>query len=276
MCGGSAGPERGNTPQVADLHDLEDGSAVSAQEDLNEPRHLPTPVTTILFDFFGTLVDYSASRSEQGYSETGAVLRAAGVRMPQATWLAAWEEVFADFDRRSQADLSEFGMRQVAVAFLHEVGAPVDDRLCTAFTRAYLREWNTGVTDIAGLVDVLDGLARDHRLAIVSNTHDPSLVPDHLDRLGIRQLFDDVVLSIDVGRRKPHPAVYRAALDRLGAAASRTLFVGDTPDADYHGPRAVGMRAVLVGDRPDPAVRTRLGSVLDLPTHLATAATLDG
>ena len=41
------------------------------------------------------------------------------------------------------------------------------------------------------------------------------------------ELFDDVVDSHEVGMRKPNPAIYRLALERLGATADRTAFLDD-------------------------------------------------
>jgi epoxide hydrolase-like predicted phosphatase len=78
------------------------------------------------------------------------------------------------------------------------------------------------------------------------------------------ELFDDVVDSSAVGLRKPDPRVYHLALERLGVAASETVFVDDAP-GNVAGARAVGMRAVLVGPRPD-----------DVPLALAELAELLG
>ena len=69
---------------------------------------------------------------------------------------------------------------------------------------------------------------------------------------------DAVVLSCEAGVAKPEPAIYRAVCEGFGMALaggepglmvhpSRVLFVGDTPSADVDGPRAYGMRAMLIG-----------------------------
>lgn len=69
------------------------------------------------------------------------------------------------------------------------------------------------------------------------------------------EMFDDVVDSHEVGMRKPSPAIYQLALGRLGAEAARTAFLDDLP-ANVAGAEAVGMRGVLVGEDPLPAVAT--------------------
>jgi putative hydrolase of the HAD superfamily len=62
--------------------------------------------------------------------------------------------------------------------------------------------------------------------------------------------FDFVVISDEVGIRKPDPKIFRIALDLAGTAPSRTLFLGDKPATDIEGATRAGLRGVLV-DRHD-------------------------
>ena len=82
------------------------------------------------------------------------------------------------------------------------------------------------------------------RLAVVSNW-DISL-HDVLERTGLRPLVDAVVISAELGVAKPDPAIFRAALDRLGAGPDGALHVGDSLENDVAGSRAAGLEAVLV------------------------------
>ncbi len=82
------------------------------------------------------------------------------------------------------------------------------------------------------------------RLAVVSNW-DVSL-HDVLERTGLRPLVDAVVVSAELGVAKPDPAIFAAALERLGAAAGDALHVGDSVEHDVAGARAAGIDAVLV------------------------------
>ncbi len=220
-------------------------------------------MTAILFDFFGTLVDYSPSRTTQGYARSHALLPG----VPYREFLALLDATFATFDARSAADDHEFAMASVAAAVL---GRPESDPLVAHFAEVYVEEWAAGVTPLAGLPDLLAGLRSEHRLAVVSNTHSHTMVPRLLDELGVAGLFDAVVLSVDVGRRKPHPAMYAAALDALAVPPSGAVFVGDSLAADYVGPVAAGIPAFLIdpaGTSGVPADR-RLTSVFDLPGRL--------
>lgn len=64
-------------------------------------------------------------------------------------------------------------------------------------------------------------------------------------------------------------AIFAAALDLVGVAATQTVMVGDSPDDDIRGARACGMRAILV-DRTDehPDEPDRVRSLSELPALL--------
>ena len=55
-----------------------------------------------------------------------------------------------------------------------------------------------------------------------------------------------LVISSEVGVRKPHPDFYRAACDRLGLPPGRVLCVGDDPENDVRGPGRAGVRGLLL------------------------------
>jgi putative hydrolase of the HAD superfamily len=55
---------------------------------------------------------------------------------------------------------------------------------------------------------------------------------------------DAIVLSSEVGKRKPHPFIFQRALSELGVAADEALFVGDRLEADVFGASRVGMKTV--------------------------------
>jgi epoxide hydrolase-like predicted phosphatase len=68
-------------------------------------------------------------------------------------------------------------------------------------------------------------------------------------RARIDALLDPVVISGEVGLRKPHAAIYELALDRLGLPADRVLFIDDA-EPNVLGARTVGLQALLHVDPP--------------------------
>ena len=71
------------------------------------------------------------------------------------------------------------------------------------------------------------------------------------------------------GKTKPHPAIFLSALGELGIRAEEAAMVGDSPEDDIEGARALGMRAFLV-DREGrfPEAVGRLPDLLALPAAL--------
>jgi putative hydrolase of the HAD superfamily len=83
----------------------------------------------------------------------------------------------------------------------------------------------------------------------------PEMMRRQVETNGIDEMVDAIVFSSEVGKRKPSPEIYRAALDAIAVAPQNVLFVGDRVREDYEGPRALGMRAVIFtahGDGPPP------------------------
>jgi HAD superfamily hydrolase (TIGR01509 family) len=99
----------------------------------------------------------------------------------------------------------------------------------------------------------------------------PAMMRRQVDTNGIGEMVDAVVFSSEVGRRKPAPEVYRAALDAIGVDARHALFVGDRVREDYEGPIAAGMRAVIftahAEDRPPDGIPT-IDSLSEIPRLL--------
>lgn len=70
----------------------------------------------------------------------------------------------------------------------------------------------------------------------------------------LHELFDAIVDSCEEGVRKPDPAIFRTALDRLGVSdPARAIFLDDF-EGNVVAARALGMHAILVGPDPAPAL----------------------
>jgi HAD superfamily hydrolase (TIGR01509 family) len=133
--------------------------------------------------------------------------------------------------------------------------------------------WDRAVELDSDALQVLSWLgARGVKRGICSNApFPPSMMRRQIETNGIAGLVDAVVFSSEVGRRKPAPELYQTALEAIGVSAERTLFVGDRLREDYEGPRALGMRAVLVtahAEEPPPDGVPTIASLSELPLLL--------
>ncbi len=85
---------------------------------------------------------------------------------------------------------------------------------------------------------------RDHgvKRGLITNGQPTQRVK--VEAMGLTSLLEVMVISEEVGIKKPDPRIFRMALDRLGVDASEAVFVGDNLELDIAGARGVGMRAL--------------------------------
>lgn len=129
---------------------------------------------------------------------------------------------------------------------LEGFGVEVDDDALDRFLAAEHAAWEPARLLGAQTHALLDSL-RDRGLltGLVSNAFDPGwLLHEDLARMGLAERLDAAVFSSEVGKRKPHPAVFQAALSRLGVEPEDALFVGDRRFEDVGGAGELGMTTV--------------------------------
>lgn len=93
---------------------------------------------------------------------------------------------------------------------------------------------------------------RGLRFGLVTNSFHPMRLRDfELKAHGLFDFFPECRISAaDVGYLKPHPNIFKAALDCLGVTAEETAFVGDNLTADIAGAQSAGMNAILRVKKP--------------------------
>ena len=96
------------------------------------------------------------------------------------------------------------------------------------------------------LTEWFTGLRPRYRTGIISNSFVGAREQEE-QRYGFAARTDVIVYSHEVGIRKPDPAIYLLACDRLGVRPAEAVFLDDKEVA-VEGARAVGMAAVLFRD----------------------------
>jgi putative hydrolase of the HAD superfamily len=129
---------------------------------------------------------------------------------------------------------------------LAEFGLQATDEEVARFLEAEHQAWaparQLGATSLALLEALRD---RGLKVGLVSNAFDPGwLLHRTLAEMGLAERLDVAVFSSEVGKRKPHPAIFERALDVLGVRPEETLFVGDRLFEDVRGAADLGMRTV--------------------------------
>jgi putative hydrolase of the HAD superfamily len=217
----------------------------------------------VLFDVDFTLARPGPELGPEGYVRAGA---RHGLVLDPALHHAAREQARAEVQQHPELEHDE----EIWIAYTERIvtgmgGDPRRARACALeIEQAWERSENFDLyEDVLPVLDELRGAGL--KLGLVSNgARDLAEFVRH-HRLDV----DVAVASRYHGKVKPDPTIFQKALDRLGVSAAEAAMVGDQPEDDIAGARAVGIRAFLL-DREDrhPEVEDRLPTLYALPAAL--------
>jgi HAD superfamily hydrolase (TIGR01549 family) len=197
-------------------------------------------------------------------------------------------DVFASIDRQAMVDaflesdrltiLEFYGdiytiqntRTRRAQVFLDLLG--LDGAHADAIAELYVEVYPRSDAPVDGAVAVVETLAPKFQLGIVSNGA-PDVQYRKLETLGLRRWFDCVVLSEELGIRKPDPRVFWHATRLLNREPEECLYVGDSYAADVVGGKEAsvqvcwfnpgGLHPAQVDVESDYEIRT-LGEILEI------------
>jgi putative hydrolase of the HAD superfamily len=218
----------------------------------------------VLFDLDFTLAKPGPDLGPEGYRRLG---RRFGLELDPGAYKEARAKAVEGLHKHPDFRHDE----EIWVAFTERIirgmGGNTDRAYEAAveMTRAWEQAHNFDLFDDVPPV-LADLRERGLKLGLVSNTGRD--VEEFLAHHNLR--FDAALSSRVHGRVKPHPTIFQAVLDRLEVPAERAAMVGDSPEDDLEGARALGMHAFLV-DREGlyPDAPDRLTDLFALPVALA-------
>jgi putative hydrolase of the HAD superfamily len=152
-------------------------------------------------------------------------------------------ETKREFDSLVESDASvDHGFWQIYYSHLLERLDIADETICRQLVTRTRQSANW--SDIRpGTRESLLRLAKKYRLAVISNAD--GKIADVLERCGIADCFESITDSGIVGKEKPHPAIFEAALKSMSIEARESLYIGDVYSVDYLGATRVGMQGLL-------------------------------
>jgi phosphoglycolate phosphatase-like HAD superfamily hydrolase len=215
------------------------------------PFNNSTPLTTILFDLDGTLVQHGhvllpEKLAQWGYPRTQsevdaafltqlhqtyeyiAQLRDRGRSVDQAVWARAWstlqKRVLAQLEIPDPDDVL---LKKMSSFFASDPVPPLFEDVPPVITELRAAGWQLGIITQRGRAGA------EH----------------FLDKHGLHDDFDVLIAGDDGFGRKPHAEPFHAALARLGAAPHEAIYVGDRIDDDCVGASQAGLATAFLIDR---------------------------
>ncbi len=103
---------------------------------------------------------------------------------------------------------------------------------------------NEGVRLYPETIDILEKLSQHYRLGIIANQS--STTRELLKEWGMDLYFQVIILSEEVGIRKPDTRIFKLALEQAGIRADKAVYVGDRCENDILPANFLGMRTVRI------------------------------
>ncbi len=176
--------------------------------------------------------------------------------------ISSWEGLWAEFGGAGPdlAQLRKLKARYRADAWrgaLLTLG--VDDPAgAEELSETFIRERRKMHVVLPGAERLLEKLSGEYRLGMITNGA-PDLQRAKIEGGGLERFFAAILVSGEVGEAKPHPLIFRRALEMAGADADASLMIGDTFSTDIEGAQNAGMRAIWVNRRSEAAPEGRSG-----------------
>jgi len=203
-------------------------------------------VRAVLFDLHGTLLlsDDVDAAWDRWAAAFHVELAHRGALMPLGEFKAALGSLFKGPEPPAYQPGHTLFERRVK-GLCTRLGVQVPQGELRPLVEAIVDVWHSGMYLDPDAVPLLEALKKRFKVGLITNWEHGPTIPRLVDRLGVRRLLDDVVVSDDLGVAKPDPRIFEAALGRLGVKASDAVYVGDM-DLDARGALDAGMRPILV------------------------------
>ena len=209
-------------------------------------RSTSPSLKAIGFDLFNTLVTVEPQALTEAVDRLRASLQDGGLDVDGDAFRYEHRQAALEFIEEARRTGRETHNRFWIGRALQRLGhaVPPDDPRIGMAVEHYFSAFGELSRLVPGTLEMLEILASRYRLGLLSNfTHAPA-ARAILDRLGLAPFFSTVLISGDLGYRKPHPGVFERLARELGASKEELIYVGDDPEPDVDGAMDSGIRPV--------------------------------
>ena len=230
-------------------------------------------IKAIGFDLFNTLITVAPPALKEALGRLVLSLKQSGFILEEELFKASHREAALRHLEECKQDGKEthnrFWISSALVKHGYEV-MPDDFRIADA-VEAYFTAFYDYSRLIPGTEEMLNKVRTTYLLGMLTNfTHGPA-ARKIIGQLGLTPLFDVILISGEIGFRKPNPLVFQNLCRHLGVLETQILHVGDDPEADILGALNAGIQPVWVvhGDGApfhDPIPREPDLPIGDVPT----------
>ena len=192
-------------------------------------------IKAVIFDLDNTLLDFMTMKKEAVMSAISS-MKEAGLDIDVDT---SYKEIMDIYE------VDGWENQLVFDKFLKNKLGYIDNKYLAAGIVAYRRAKEANLKAYPNVKRTLNHLLDNNiKLAIVSDA--PSREAwMRIYYLGLHHFFETVITFDDSGERKPSPAPFKLALERLNLSKDEVLMVGDWPERDMVGASRVGIKTIF-------------------------------
>lgn len=203
-------------------------------------------IKAIGFDLFNTLITMQFYALKDALDRLTSSLRQNGFDIEHAAFVKAHSEAVLRFLEQTKRDGKEGHNRFWVSAALAKMGheVPPDDPHISTAVESYFSAFVQYAELIPGTKEMLATVRQNYRVGLLSNFTHPPAAKEIISDLDLAPFFDVVLISGDLGYRKPHHSVFEELIDQLEIEKDQIAFVGDDPEADVAGALRAGLQPI--------------------------------
>jgi FMN phosphatase YigB (HAD superfamily) len=202
----------------------------------------------VIFDYIGTLVNCRNYTMDASREKLHNALLNEGFDVTKDKFLDAYILAHEKYRKIRYEQLKEVTNAVWVVEALCNLGFKVtaDDPRIKVALNVFFKDFIDTLELRDGAKKLIRQAKEQCKVGLISNfTHAP-VIYRSLRKVGISEFFNAVVVSEEVGWRKPSSHIFQHALNRLQVQGSEAVYIGDSPIEDIQGAKAAGLKTIFI------------------------------
>ena len=208
-----------------------------------------TIITDLFFDLDHTLWDFERN-SKLTFQKIFSELK---INIPLEHFIRNYRPINLSMWKKYRKDLiSQEELRYVRLKKTFEsLNKIIEPKIINEISKLYIEYLSSYPHLFPGTINVLNELSDRYNLHIITNGF-KNIQYKKLESSGIVNFFKNVFTSEDFGCKKPHPLIFKKALEITDTSPSSAIMIGDNLEVDILGSMQQGMQAIHFNSNKDP------------------------
>ena len=207
----------------------------------------------LIFDINGTLIDIHTNEAyDEIYRVISNLLSYQGISLSADHIRDLYYQIMKEQRLSSKENHSEFDavgifqeiMKRYATDFTRKLPAEKRSQLPLFLAEVYRAVSRFRLQPYPDVVEVLTELRPRYLLAALSDGQSAYAVPE-LQAAGLLDFFNPVIVSGDLGYRKPDVRIFESVLSGMKLKPSEVLFIGNDMYRDIFGAKQLGLKTIF-------------------------------